>query len=264
LGSHFSFLPQHPQQSTDLFFDLGRCRVQDRRVSYVDTYVALRQSDSARSPAGGSRYPSGPAKRPSASALNFCQPGWAKFLNEQIFGPGEPQIENGLQPLIEGFNGHRTSHKSISDSVRQYYFAADRAPARCALLRFKVRSSGIVRGFLLNVRSKADKRISPARSEARTRHLLLSAVTASASGVASIAYAHAADIFDAAYTRKTASPIRTANEATVNESQKRSGVINRSPQAESGHSFLKARHLGLNADSLATSEPFLQSALTAS
>ena len=84
---------------------------------------------------------SGPAKRPSASALNFCQPGWATFLKEQIFGPGEPQIENGLRSFIEGFNGHRTSHKSLSDSVRQYHFAADRAPPRCALLHFKARSS---------------------------------------------------------------------------------------------------------------------------
>ena len=104
---------------------------------------------------------SGPAKRPSASALNFCQPGWATFLKEQIFGPGEPQIENGLQPLIEGSNGHRTSHKSISDSVRQYDFAADRAPARCALLRFKVRSSRHSPGLFADVTSKADKRISP-------------------------------------------------------------------------------------------------------
>ena len=94
---------------------------------------------------------SGPAKRPSASALNLCQPGWATFLEEQIFGPSEPQIENGLQPLIEGSNGHRTSHKSISDSVRQYDFAADRAPARCALLRFKVRSSPHSPGLFVDV-----------------------------------------------------------------------------------------------------------------
>ena len=44
-ASRFSFLPQHPQQSTARFFDLGRCRVQDRRMQstvmkfIVDTYV---------------------------------------------------------------------------------------------------------------------------------------------------------------------------------------------------------------------------------
>jgi hypothetical protein len=70
-------------------------------------------------------------------------------------------------------------------------------------------------------------------------------------------------LFDVAYMRKTASPSKSANEPTVNESQKRSGAINRSPQAESAHSFLKLRYLGLIADSLATSEPFLTSALTA-
>ena len=144
MGSHFSFLPQHPQQSTDLFFDLGRCRVQDRRVQSVMSTPTCASAIGQRSKSCGRievSVRSGPAKRPSASALNFCQPGWATFLNEQIFGPGEPQIENGLQPLIEGLNGHRTSHKSISNSVRQYDFAADRAPARCALLHFEARSS---------------------------------------------------------------------------------------------------------------------------
>jgi hypothetical protein len=103
-----------------------------------------------------------PGETTPASALNFCQPGWATFLKKQIFGPGEPQIENGLRPFIEGFNGHRTSHKSISDSLRQYDFAADRTPARCALLRFKVRSSRHRPGLYVDVWSKADKRISPA------------------------------------------------------------------------------------------------------
>ena len=60
----------NPQTS---FFDLGRCRVQDRRAKSCG-----RIEVSARS---------GPAKRPSASALNFCQPGWATFLKEQLLDP---------------------------------------------------------------------------------------------------------------------------------------------------------------------------------
>jgi hypothetical protein len=76
-----------------------------------------------------------------ASALNLCSPGWATFLKSKSLDLCGPQIENGLQLFVEDFNDHRTSHESISDSVRQYDFAADRAPARCALLRFKFRYS---------------------------------------------------------------------------------------------------------------------------
>ena len=114
----------NPQTS---FFDLGRCRVQDRRAKSCG-----RIEVSARS---------GPAKTTPRVYFKFLSTGLGYISERATFGPDEPQIENGLQPFIEGFNGHRTSHKSLSDSVRQYHFAADRAPARCALLHFEARSS---------------------------------------------------------------------------------------------------------------------------
>ena len=134
----------NPQAS---FFDLGRCRVQDRRMQSVmkfnvDTCMrfgnrtaleVLRADRGIRS------------LRPGETTLRVCfkflSTGLGYISERATFGPGEPQIENGLRSFIEGFNGHRTSHKSLSDSVRQYHFAADRAPPRCALLHFKARSS---------------------------------------------------------------------------------------------------------------------------